>query len=398
MLCLLSCSMKPTELRCRSCAFTLVELLTVIAVIAILAALLLPVLNKSQMRAKRIWCESNQKQVGLAFHVFANDHGGKFPTEVSTNDGGSKEFVESGFESDETFYTAFRHFQALASDLVQPQLLICPTDMRVAASNFPALQNANVSYFAGVNGTFDKPGSILAGDRNLATNSFQNPTILQISPVSKLSWTWELHQFKGNVLFADGHVEEWNDASLNAASGQSPANQNLFLPSVILTPYMPSGGYTGSGSGPPYEGAPSSPTQPGASSSGTSSGQSMSTVSLPQTTQPSPMPQSPVTENNQSHEAAPLQTEPESSSSATETSQTASGVVATAVPSAGDDSGMSPFDRHLMKTMQHTFEWLYLLLLLLVLMYLAYKWRQRAHRKEARLREMSRQPFEDSGS
>jgi prepilin-type processing-associated H-X9-DG protein/prepilin-type N-terminal cleavage/methylation domain-containing protein len=368
--------MKPTELRCRSCAFTLVELLTVIAVIAILAALLMPVLNKSQMRARRIWCESNEKQVGLAYHVFANDHGGKFPTEVSTNDGGSKEYVESGFESGETFYTAYRHFQALASDAVQPQLLICPTDLRVAASNFPALQNANVSYFVGVNGAFDKPGSILAGDRNIATNSFENPTILQIDPVSKLSWTWELHQSKGNVLFADGHVEEWNDASLNGASGQLPGNENLFLPSVVFTPYVTSGGNGGSGPGQSYEAAPASPTQTSSSSSSESSGQPMSVASPSLTPQPNPMPQNSTPESNASHEVAPARTEQDASPAATEASQTPSGEVATAASSPQSDSGMSSFDQHLMKTLHHAFEWLYVLLLLLVLTYLAYKWQK----------------------
>jgi prepilin-type processing-associated H-X9-DG protein len=235
-----------------------------------------------------------------------------------------------------------------------------------------------------VNGTFDKPGSILAGDRNLATNSFQNPTILQIGPDSKLSWTWELHQFKGNVLFADGHVEEWNDASLIAASGQAAAAENLFLPSVVFTPYVTSGGYNGSGPAQSYEAAPSSPTQSGASSSGTSSGQFMSTVSPPQTAQPNLTPQSSVAENDQSHEAVPAPTAPEASASATETSQTAPGEVAAAVPPAEGDSGMSPFDRHLMKTMQHAFEWIYLLLLLLVLAYLAYKWKQRANVRSMR--------------
>ena len=79
-------------------AFTLVELLTVIAIIGILAALLMPALEQAKARAKRIQCVGNQKEIGLAFHLFANDHGGKFPTHVSTNDGGSLEFVVAGYQ------------------------------------------------------------------------------------------------------------------------------------------------------------------------------------------------------------------------------------------------------------------------------------------------------------
>jgi prepilin-type N-terminal cleavage/methylation domain-containing protein len=51
---------------CRNAAFTLVELLVVIAVIGILLALLLPVLSGSKERAKRLQCRNNLHQVGLA--------------------------------------------------------------------------------------------------------------------------------------------------------------------------------------------------------------------------------------------------------------------------------------------------------------------------------------------
>jgi len=59
--------------------FTLIELLVVIAIIGILAAILLPVLQQSMERARRINCVSNLKQWGTAMQVYNGDNNSLTP-------------------------------------------------------------------------------------------------------------------------------------------------------------------------------------------------------------------------------------------------------------------------------------------------------------------------------
>src|ERR1039457_6936253 len=61
-------------------AFTLIQLLVVIAIIAILAGLLLPALGRAKAKSQLSACENNLKQLAVAWVMYCGDNHGKLPS------------------------------------------------------------------------------------------------------------------------------------------------------------------------------------------------------------------------------------------------------------------------------------------------------------------------------
>jgi len=278
------------------------------------------------------------------------------------------------------FYFSYRNFQSLENEMGAPQILACPADTRLPAPNFAALQNSNLSYFVGVKSSFQDPGSILAGDRNLTATPFTNPAVLHGSADTRWSWTQELHRYKGNVLFADGHVEEWNNAALATGTGSQLADADLFMPVTksdtnYAGPTYASYGNAynagpGSGMSPPPPTPP--PTPPSMAASGS---------------QPVRMPAGPIEHSARFGQMAAAPAGSPITLALTKTNSTGTNAYTDspgAIAAGRMDLPAPTFDQRVVKTLRRIILWTYFLVLLIFLLLLALKLWQRAQEKKER--------------
>jgi len=210
-------------------AFTLIELAIVTVVVAVLVTLILPAVTRpGRMRARGIPCMNNLKLIGLGFRLFANDNEDKLPWGVSTNQGGSREFLETPF-------SAFRHFQVISNELSTPWRLLCFRDrQRNGATNWSSFQgNKALSYFVGLDASGSNRSSILSGDRFLGSTHPPTNGLLTLDVLSLLWWTNGAHGGGGNLVKSDLSVEHVESRGLlQALRNSGLATNRLALPLI----------------------------------------------------------------------------------------------------------------------------------------------------------------------
>jgi prepilin-type N-terminal cleavage/methylation domain-containing protein len=217
-------------------AFTLIELLMVIACLGILVGLFLPALARAKSRHTS-YCVNNLKQIGVAFRTWALDNNDKYPMQVSIANGGAMEFTQRG--------VVFPAFQVMSNELSSPKIVICPEDplrdkklattfdtSRARSTNaIPFVSDKNLSYFVGVDANDTQPSMFLTGDANLGLGGIIQGGLQVLSTNRSVSWYPPRHQKCGNIGLADGSVQQFDTPGLREALMQTGvATNRLAIP------------------------------------------------------------------------------------------------------------------------------------------------------------------------
>jgi prepilin-type N-terminal cleavage/methylation domain-containing protein len=210
-------------------AFTLVELLVVIAVIAILAALLFPAVRSAKGRAQRTACLNNLRQINLGVHMYSDDSGDASPSPgsgaVSTN-------VVTLYSAYKGFMKSYVGLKGASSP--QDKLFSCPADtfypnfvttnsapqwqyVRQSLHDQPSFDFSSYAFNGGDNITrmvgavaVTRPG---LGGVKLSSIKHPSRTVLVAEASALVPWSWHepsssvyFADAKNMVSFVDGHV------------------------------------------------------------------------------------------------------------------------------------------------------------------------------------------------
>ena len=202
-------ALRKTPKRNLECGFTLIELLVVIALIAILASLLLPVLSRAKAKGQSIACLNNTRQLGLAWLLYADDHGDRLPYNLGgptrgevaerTNLNWVNGILSWALNSDNTNRATITEASLGAYASKTADVYRCPSDRVLSATQREAGWSARVRSYS-MNAMVGDAGSLSRTGFNQ-----NNPTYIQFFKLSSIPRPQRI------FVFLDEHPDSIND-------------------------------------------------------------------------------------------------------------------------------------------------------------------------------------------
>lgn len=208
-------------------AFTLIEILVVIAIIAILSAILLPVFFTVRGRARQASCISNLRQIGNAVQMYTQDYDGRYPYAVDPSD----RVWPSTWSSHPAFQSQIPQIPYLQDCVrtytMSPQLFRCAGDVGFNTADFTGLpMDANPS-------SFEKYGTSYYYRTEVAADQLSESAVAAPAKINLVfdgagHWHGTLvpPQRRYNTLYADGHVKNVNRSQMDESWGTSITTGN----------------------------------------------------------------------------------------------------------------------------------------------------------------------------
>lgn len=212
--------MKDASMRhCHQRAFTLIELVVVIAIIALLAAMLLPAIRTVREAAVTADCMSRERQMGMVFMTYVADWQGRLPTPYSmTNWKCWNERLSIDYDDGQTL--GIYREPLFVPDPATP--LVYLTGYGMNARLPPSVLDVAINISRGVAPILRR---IKAPAMTVLVADSLGWMIGGNEPWSQLNLIAYIHRKKACSLYVDGHVQaanavEHRDIFLQTTTGQ----------------------------------------------------------------------------------------------------------------------------------------------------------------------------------